>query len=151
MYNTYILGVRVDDSHQYYYGDYRFHYRNLWPERTLDDPLSDMGKVDQEDRITVRRKLASQVGFTGLSILHRLYRLYKFDVIKDMVFDTMHTLILRVVQRHLQFYLDKAFFRNSVLDTRLRAMPWTAGSKFNLCYLFQMIRTERWTGSRGCY
>ena len=116
----------------------------------LDDALSDIEKVDQEDRITVRRKLASQVGFTGLSILHRLHRLYKFDVIKDMVFDTMHTLILRVVQRHLQFYLDKGFFKNSVLDARLNAMPWTAGkmqpTKFNLHVIsFQMLRIERWT------
>lgn len=86
-----------------------------------------MNKVDEEDRVTVRRKLASQVGFTGLSILHRLHRLYKFDIIKDMVFDTMHTLILRVVHRHLQFYLDRGFFKNSALDARLRAMPWTAG------------------------
>ena len=55
-----------------------------------------MNVVDQKDRLSVRQKLASQTGFTGLSILHRLHTLYKFDILQDniMVFDTMHTLVL---------------------------------------------------------
>ena len=86
-----------------------------------------MEEVDQEDRVSVRQRLASQTGFTGLSILHRLHKLYKFDVLKDLVFDTMHTLVLRVVHRHLHYYPEKGYFKASDVEERLNAMPWTAG------------------------
>lgn len=66
--NIHVLGVCVDDGHQYCYGDYHIHYWNQSPERTLDDALIDIDEVDQEDRITVCRKLASQLGFTAMSI-----------------------------------------------------------------------------------
>lgn len=114
-----VSGAYVEDhsNNQCYFGNYCFRY----------DFLSDINEVDEEDCGTVCEKLASEVGFTGLSILHRLHRLNKFDVIKDMVFDTMHTLILQVVQRHLQFYLDKGYFRNSVFDATLCELSWTAG------------------------
>jgi len=42
-----------------------------------------MNVVDQADCLSICQKLASQTGFTGLSILHRLHRLYKFDVLKQ--------------------------------------------------------------------
>lgn len=110
-----------------YYNNYRFHLRNPWDKQTIKDTLDDIKKVDDEDRVTVRRKLATQTGFTGLSILHRLFHLYQFDILNDLVFDTMHTLILRIVSRHLHYYSEEGFFKNSALDERLSAMPWTAG------------------------
>ena len=61
--STYVAGVHVDEtSKQYHYGNYRQQYRNQWPERILADSLSDMNKVDEEDRSTVCKKLASKVG-----------------------------------------------------------------------------------------
>lgn len=86
-----------------------------------------MERVDQEDRITVRQKRASQCGFTGLSILHRLYHLYKFNVLSDLVFDVMHTLLLVNIKRHLDYYLTEGYL-NATVDHRLSAMPWTAGA-----------------------
>lgn len=91
----------MDGHNQYYYGNYRYHYRHLWTNQSLTDSLNSINRVDQEDRISVCQKLASQTAFTGLSILHRLFHLYQFDILKDLVFDCMHTLILRVVNRHL--------------------------------------------------
>ena len=81
---------------QLYYGDYRYHYRNQWSQRTLNESVIDMDRVDEEDRISVRKRLASETGFTGMSELHRLHSLYKFDVLNDLVFDAMHTLLLGV-------------------------------------------------------
>jgi len=86
-----------------------------------------MMQVDDEDRISIRQKLASKNGFTGLSILHRLYRLYKFNVLKDFVFDIMHTLTLRILSRHLHYYADNDYLRNHSIEKRLEMMPWTAG------------------------
>ena len=113
---------------QYYYGSFRFHYRHRWEERLLNESIESMKEVDDEDRPTVRQRLASQRGFTGLSILHHLHRLYQFDVLKDLTFDTMHTLVLRVINRHLQLYNELGLLKNPVLGKRLQEMPWTAGS-----------------------
>ena len=123
-----LLGEHVDDSRIYYYGNYRFHFRSSWSERVLTDSLHDMNVVEDEDRITVRQKMASKCGFTGVSILNRLNHLpYKFNILTDMVFDTMHTLILRIVLRHLQFYQEQGILKNQLIEKRLRKMPWTAG------------------------
>ena len=129
MYTNVSIGAIVDGSSstQHYYGDFRYHFRYHWPEHLLCESMKDMNEVGQEDRITVRQKLASKTGFTGLSHLHHLYYLYKFDVLKDVVFDTMHTLLLRIISRHLDLYLQKGFIKNPEIDKRLLAMPWTSG------------------------
>ena len=139
----------MDNCNQCYYNNFHFHYRHPWSQHALINSLEIMNRIDQEDRVTIRRKLASQFGFTGLSILHRLHCLYHFDVLKDLVFDSMHTLILRVVHRHLQYYMDEGFLKDSVLDQRLSAMPWIAGlSKYSYAYIMYLYVciVERWKG-----
>ena len=126
-----LLGVQSDTSTQYYYGQYRYHFRHQWPERLLHESITDMTRVDEEDRTSVRQKMASDTGFTGLSILHRLHHLYRFDVVQDLVFDIMHTLLLCIIKRHLEYYLAKGFITTSI-EKRLSTMPWTAG-KFTKC------------------
>jgi len=121
------IGVHVDTSNQCYYNNYHFHFRHPWAKQTISDSIDNIEKVDHEDHVTIRRKLASQTGFTGLSILHRLFHLYQFDILNDLVFDTMHTLILRVIYRHLHYYSEEGFLKNPMLDEWLSAMPWTAG------------------------
>lgn len=93
----------------------------------MNESVEFMDAVEDEDRVTVRHRLASQCGFTGVSILHRLHHLYGFDVLKDMVFDAMHTLILRVVLKHLQVYQETGLLKNSLIEERLKHMPWIAG------------------------
>ena len=87
-----------------------------------------MERVDQEDRTSVRRRLASATGFTGMSELHRLHSLYNFDVLNDMVFDAMHTLLLGVVKHHLDYYKECGFLSDPVVEEKLMKMPWTAGN-----------------------
>ena len=87
----------------------------------------DMDRVDQEDWISIRRRLASETGFTGISELHRLHSLYKFDVLNDLVFDAIHTLLLNVVKRHLDYYKDQGHLSDPIVEEKLRKMPWTAG------------------------
>ena len=64
-----------------------------------------MSEIGNEDQTTVRGALARKSGYTGLSILHRLYELYGFNVLTDMVFDMMHNIPLNVVSKHLNRYL----------------------------------------------
>lgn len=130
------IGVHINNSNQCYYTNYRFHFRHRWHPRQLSESIGEMIRVDDEDRISVRQKLASQTGFTGLSILHRLHRLYKFDVLKDLVFDTMHTLVLRVLHCHLNYYVSKEYLQDPEVEKRLKLIPWTAGSYVaNICHL----------------
>jgi len=72
--------------------------------------------AENEDRPTKRQKPASEGGFTGVSVLNRLRQLYNFDVVKDMVFYTMHTLILRIVLRHLHFYQEQGMLRDALIE-----------------------------------
>ena len=60
-----------------------------------------MGNIQREERKTVRKKLSSQNGYTGLSVLHELNPLYGFDVIRDLVYDIHHNLPLNVVKNHV--------------------------------------------------
>ena len=46
--------------------------------------------------------------------------------LNDLVFDAMHTLLLRVVKQHLDYFKEKGYIDQTVED-RLNAMPWTAG------------------------
>jgi len=91
-----------------------------------------MKNIDNEDRPTRRQKLASENGFTALSLLHRLHSLYQFDVLRDAIFDTMHTLVLHIIYRHLQYYSDLGLLKDLTLLRRLQAMPWTPG----IAYIF---------------
>ena len=93
----------------------------------MEESLSEMKSVDEEERASVRHKLASNYGFTGLSILYRLFHLYNFDVLHDLIFDSMHTLLLRIVKRHLEYYANNGYLSNHTVERRLQAMPWTAG------------------------
>ena len=119
-------GTRYKNTTQYYYGDFRARNRNPWPEHILCDSLESMNEVDQDDRVSVRAKLASASGFTGLSILHRFHHLYKFDILKDLVFDAMHNVLLNVVRNHIRHSQEKGYL-NPLVERRLLAVPWTAG------------------------
>ena len=75
----------------------------------------------------MRQRSASEHGFTGPSILHRLHCLYKFNCLEDFVFDAMHTILLRNVKRHLDHYKEKGFLNDSRVTAHLSKIPWTAG------------------------
>ena len=60
---------------QCYYTNYRMYYRYHWKYRALSESIKSMEDVDGKDCCTLRQRLASETGFTGLSILHRLHHL----------------------------------------------------------------------------
>ena len=61
-------------------------------------------------------------------MLHRLYPLYGFDVLRDSVFDAMHLLPLNVVKNNIERWISKDYFAKKDLDNNLAKMPWTTGT-----------------------
>ena len=82
-------------------------------------------------------QLARECGFTWLSVLHRLYVAYGFNVLKDMVFDGMHDVPLNVIKHHLEVQLELGLLNKATIEERLEAMPWTSGNFQN--YSFKTI------------
>ena len=49
----------------------RFHYRYPWEAREMSTSLTDLDDIENETRISVRKRMSSELGFTGVSILHK--------------------------------------------------------------------------------
>lgn len=87
-----------------------------------------MEEIDTEDRLSVRNKLSKEAGFTGLSVLHRLHKLYGFDVLHDTVYDAMHNIPLNIASQHIHHYVEKELLcPRAEVEKRLKVFPWTTG------------------------
>jgi len=88
-----MVGQHLENSSNthYYYGQNRFHYRHPWGQRTIESELVNIFDIEHESRSSVRKKMSSERGFTGLSIFHKyLYSLYGFDILNHLVYDVYH-------------------------------------------------------------
>jgi len=124
-----LRGTNIANQSTYYIANNRYHARFPVESRVLEDEVAKMSEIENEDRPTVRGALARQNGYTGLSILHRLHKLYGFNVILDTVFDMMHNIPLNVVRKDFNRFLSDETVNKSTLDKRLQAMPWTSELK----------------------
>lgn len=52
------------------------------------------------------------------TILHRLYKLYGFNILQDMVFDAMHNVVLNIISQHFTTTLRKGCYQ----DLKLRSV-----------------------------
>ena len=86
--------------------------------------------------LTRRKGLQSGKGYTGLSILHRLYSLYGFLYDKSSVYDEMHTISLNLVKNALLDLINDDIngIDWSIVDSGLDNIPWPSG-KFLLSNL----------------
>ena len=89
-----------------------------------------MFEIEQEERVTVRGRRSRESGFLGVSLLHRLHRLYKFDVIKDLVFDVMHLVPLNLVKRRFEYFLSNSLLDTEQLQPALEKIPWMQGTMY---------------------
>ena len=88
-----------------------------------------MKALEEEERPTCFQRISKENGLLGLSVLlHRLYRLYGFGVLRDSVFDAMHLLPLNVVKNNIERWISKDYFAKKDLNTNLAKMPWTTGT-----------------------
>ena len=126
--STSYAGEKNPSGTNYYYGNFRYHFRHEWKPRTLDTSLPLMKEIDMEDCPSIRTSRAKLTGFTGLSILHRLNALYGFDVLRDLVFDVMHNVPLNIASNHLHYYFNEGILSTNDVDRRLKTIQWTPGS-----------------------
>ena len=117
-------------SNHYYYPGFRKQGRFPNGEKSILQCLQTLKDIEEEERSTVKKEKAKESGYTGLSILHRLYPLYGFLYDKDLVFDEMHVIPLNVIKHHLQLLLDREIHDFdgidwAEVDAQLTAFPWT--------------------------
>jgi len=110
------------------YGNYRYHSHYPWSQKNLKSCIPHMQRAEREDQVSVQATIAKETGFTGLSILHRLYHLYGFNVLTDTVFDAMYNLPLNVGLHHMNYYFDEEIINKQEVDQRLNVIPWTTGT-----------------------
>lgn len=71
-------------------------------KRQIEQELQNLYDTENEKRASVRKVMSSKLGFTGISLLHKvLYPLYKFDVTRHIVYDVYHTIPLNVVKNQI--------------------------------------------------
>ena len=128
------IGTTLEGGNTYYYGENRYHSRYPWEKRNVDDDVELMRTIGEEDRCSVQANLSKRTGYTGISVLHRLHKLYGFDVIQDTVFDMMHNLPLNVVRKHIKRVIEEGKVDKNVLEHKLSLMPWTAGYAMKLLH-----------------
>ena len=66
-----LSGQQSEHSYHYYYGDNRFHRRYPWESRDVELEQENFYDLDNETRTSVRKRLSSDKGFTGTSLLHK--------------------------------------------------------------------------------
>ena len=86
-----------------------------------------MKSLEQEERPTYFERMSKDSGLLGLSALHRLYPLYKFDVLRDSVFDAMHLLPLNVVKNKIDQWISQDHLNKKDLNANLSKIPWSTG------------------------
>lgn len=123
-----LQGQQLENSsnNHYYYGSNRFYFRHPCEKRQIEQELENLYDIENETRTTVRKAMSSKLGFTGISLLHKvLYPLYKFDVTKHMVYDVYHTIPLNVVKNQLTRLLELEMVDTEYLDKQIKNFPWS--------------------------
>ena len=106
--------LRDSENKHMYYGENRFHYRYPWETREMSTSLTDLYNIENETQITVQKCMSSELGFTGVSILHKS----GFDVCKHLVYDIFHTACLNVVKNQAERLTELEMVDKSYLINR---------------------------------
>ena len=128
-----LIGQHLENNSSntyYYYGQNRFHYRYPWTQRVIESELVNLFDIENETRSSVRKRLSSEKGFTGLSIFHKyLHPLYGFDILNHFIYDVYHTVPLNVVKNQLVRILDLEMVDKTKFDQQIVSFPWTTEFK----------------------
>ena len=107
-----LLDRSVSTSSHYYFGNCRYHAKYPPEKRSLRDSVRDMNDIEDEDRVSVRARLAKEMGFTGLSPLHRLHKLYGFNVLEDMIFSIVVQMLAHYIKWDVVHCIKHHIFQN---------------------------------------
>ena len=100
-------GVYIPVKRHYYYGHFGVRYRSPSAPKTVQYLMQHGKEVDNAMTLRERKRIQTDTGVSGVSILCRLYALYRFDPVQDMVIDRMH-LTFNMLKRELidQIWVD---------------------------------------------
>ena len=121
------LGKYLEAQKHYYYPGLREQFRFPPAKREIAEELPLMTEIEQEERTTVRDRMSKETGFIGVSLQDRLHKLYKFVIIKDLVFDVMHLVPLNLVKRRFEHLLSNSLLDPEQLQLARDKVPWTQG------------------------
>lgn len=111
-----------------YYPVFRKQYRHPYHKRSLKEELPTMKTLEEEEKPTYFQRMSKESGLNGLPVLHRLYSLYEFGVLRDSVFGALHLLPLNVVKNNIKRWVSRDYLNKMDLNTNLPKMPWTVGN-----------------------
>ena len=124
-------GEYLSEFSHYYYGQFQYRYRFPAPLRTATDNRALAQQVDTAATAAERSRLSKLAGITGETILYRLYDLCGFDLVRDLVVDVMHSLVLNLIRSELENHLlrgsdplTEAPLSRSDLASALEEVPW---------------------------
>ena len=85
-----MVGTYIAEKRHYYYGNFGERYRRRTDAKTAHSNFIAGRAFDEALTNQERDRLRKEFGVSGVSILYRLYNLYAFDPVHDMVIDRMH-------------------------------------------------------------
>lgn len=138
----YCTGQWISEKRHFYYPGFRKDFQFQTATRSINEELPLMAEIGQEERITVALEKSKESGFLGVSLLHRLHKLYNFDVLRDLVFDAMHLVPLNLVKRRLDHLLSNSLVDRERLQEALTQMSWTTGV-YHVCFKLFMISKQQ--------
>lgn len=95
-------GEYIPARSHYYYGNFQYCIRYPSVNRTVDSNRVRVKEVDSAVTVTERQHLAKKHGVRGESTLQRLNDLCRFDPVKDLVVDVMHSVVLNLIRSALR-------------------------------------------------
>lgn len=95
-----------------------------------------MKAIENQPSVNTKLKCATNTGYTGLSLLHRLHVLYGFDPLKDLVRDIMHLIPMNCVKKIITRLIDDQLIDIGILQERINSFPFPQGMKLGFHFLF---------------
>ena len=85
-----VTGKYVTERRHYYFGDFNERYFSPAERRDVDENRQFGKHVDNAGSVAERSRRSKEIGVTGETIFFRLYDIYGFDPVKDLVIDAMY-------------------------------------------------------------
>ena len=97
-----VEGTYVASRKHYYYGDFHRRFYHPAEPRTAEKNRANGKAVDDAPTRKQQSSLSLECGVNGESVLYRLYDLYGFDPVQDLVIDAMHAIVLNLISREFE-------------------------------------------------
>jgi hypothetical protein len=97
-----VEGTYIASRKHYYYGDFHRRFYHPAEPKTAKNNRADGRAVDNAPTRKQQSVISPECGVNGESVFYRLYNLYSFDPIQDLVIDAMHTIVLNLISREFE-------------------------------------------------